>query len=251
MRFSAIGIFAFMFAMIFFTAPVKAQEMIGRGYSVVDYRSLIKTYFGLYNGGNPTSGMINDYAKLVYCDLYRKHFKDDFKWASIQADIKEEFHSQYNNMNYNYEIVGDIPIERYNFERKSFPIRKGYQLQNIGKLDVFSSGGGFSYCDESGAPEHLPALFTLSVPNPINIMEVPVSEERAKQVIKYNYMDEETGRIVFIRFRVEFLGYKTEKASSQNRMTRTEFQGNITAIDFFLDPELTQKLYSVALDQMY
>jgi hypothetical protein len=248
MRFSAIGIFAFMLAMIFFTAPVKAQETIGRGYSVVDYRSLVKSYFGLYKGGNPSSEMIDNYAQLAYCDLYKKHFEDDFKWASIQDTIKEEFRSHHNNINYSYEVVGDLPIERYNFKRKSFPIKEDYQLHNVGRLAVYSPTSYFAYCGETGFPKYLPAFFSLSVSTPINIMEVPIPEEKAKQIINHIHIVEGQ-RTIFVRFRMEFLDYKT--LNSQDRAIKAQFHGNITAIDFFLDPQLTQKVYTVDLDRMY
>lgn len=248
MRFSAIGIFAFMFTMIFFSAPAQAQETIGRGYSVADYRSLVQTYLGFYNGGNPTSDMIDDYAKLSYCKLYKQHFKDDFKWASIQEDLKESFHANHADTHYHYEVGGDIQIDRYDFERKSFPIQDEYQLRNVGKIAIYSPESYFRFCDETGFPEYLPSKFVLSTSKPLNITEVKVPEDKARQIIDHIKI-REGERVIFIRFRMEFLDYKTEKL--QDKTITTQFHGNITGIDFFLDPQMTQKIYSVDLEKMY
>lgn len=248
MRFSAIGIFAFMFTMIFFSLPAQAQETIGRGYSVADYRSLVQTYLGFYNGGNPTSDMIDDYAKLTYCKLYKQHFRDDFEWAVIQKDLKESFHSSHNETNYHYEVGGDIQIDRYDFERKSFPIQEKYQLHNVGKISIYSPDSYFSFCGETGFPKYLPSTFMLSSSKPLNIKEIPVSESKARRIIDHINV-REGERVVFIRFRMEFLDYKIEKLQSKTLVAHVH--GNVTAVDFFLDPQLTQKIYSVDLEKMY
>jgi len=77
---------------------------------------------------------------------------------------------------------------------------------------------------------------------------VPIPEEKAKQIINHIHIVEGQ-RTIFVRFRMEFLDYKT--LNSQDRAIKAQFHGNITAIDFFLDPQLTQKVYTVDLDRMY
>ena len=92
-------------AVLILVPGVSSAQTIGRGYAESDFRLLTQTYFSLYNGGNPTDEMLDEYAQLAYCSDYRKHFENDFEWAKIRNAIREDFKTKSTNIPLFYEPI--------------------------------------------------------------------------------------------------------------------------------------------------
>ncbi len=230
------------FVMIVSTTHVQANT-IGRGFSPIDFRALTQTYFSMYKGGNPGDDMLDEYAKMAYCDLYQKYFTNDFEWEKIRNHIKGDLEKYASNIQTDYEIVGDVSLDRYNFDRKGFPVVGEGHHENVGKLYLFSSGTIFSFCGQSKESPILPASYTVSLFNPFSVDILRVSPEVAKDVVARFYQDKKKQyKRVFARYRVKL--YDLNRTYQQDGLV-AEFQGEILSIDYFIDPELTQKFHTI------
>lgn len=249
MKFTGFGVFAFMMVMAAMIAPSQAQETIGRGYSTSDYRSLLQTYMGLYNAGNPTDEMLDEYAEMTYCELYKAHYNDDFEWAGVRRSIRNGFTASQSTINRHYEIVTDIKLGRYDLEEKHFPILEEDKLKNIGKLSMYLPEGAFRYCERGRSyPKYIPSRFFLVLPKPINLTNIPIPEKDARTLVNYITLSETGQRTLYLRFRAEIIDYHTV-APGTHTEGYVDFHGHLTSVDVFLDPELSQKVYSVDINR--
>ena len=223
-------------------SSARADDTIGRGYGKADYRTLTETYFGFYNGGNPDVDMIDNYAKLVYCELYKEYFSDDFEWEKIRSSIKKDIRNYHSNLQRYFEITGKVMIDRYDFEANAFPVLPESRLNNIGKLAIYEPDSFFSYCGESGLPEFLPASYNLILRNPFSVNKIPLPPEKAQEIVRFIATNEDGQRIIYVRYRMELMDF----AGLEGQLRKAaNVRGQIQSIDLFLDPALTRKFGSL------
>lgn len=237
------NLFLFAFLVIFSVWSTDAlAKTTGRGFTDVEYRTLTQTYFAMYDGGNPTNQMLDEYAQMTHCDLYKEHFTNDFKWEKIRGSIRKDFSAD-NDIQVDYEIKGDALLGRYDFEKNQFPVIGKARHDNIGKLFLFAQGGYFSFCNRRGNLEYLPASYVVKLFEPFSTHALDVPPEMASAIVNRMYMDKKTShKKVFARYRVTL--YDISDAYYDHGQT-TEFQGELISIDYFLDPEMTQKFHTI------
>lgn len=216
---------------------------IGRGFSPVDFRALTQTYFSMYKSGNPTSDMLDEYAEMASCELYRKLFTNDFEWEKVRQSIRNDQAKYADNFHTTYEIAGDAPLERYDFERKGFPLAGRGKHENIGKLYIYATSGNFHFCGRSKGPKTLPVNYMVSLFNPLTVDLIKLEPEKARQIVDYFYQDKDQNKRVFMRYRVKL--YDLNGVEREDLGLTAEFQGEILSIEYFIDPEMTRKFYTI------
>lgn len=227
--------------MLGYTGFAEAKS-IGRGYSSADFRTLTQTFFSMYNNGNPPDAMVDEYAQMAYCELYEELFTNDFEWNKVRKVIKNDLRQYGQNIPNDYEIVGDVSLARYDFEAESFPLLGKARHENVGKLYLFSQGDYFTFCGRRGNLNVLPSSYMVTLFNPFTITSLKISPEMAREYVDYMYQDKEGAKRVFARYRVRLYDLNDV---IEGRSVAADFQGEIVSIDYFLDPELTQKLYTI------
>lgn len=220
---------------------------IGRGYAKIDYRSLTQTFFSFYNGGNPSNDMLDEYAELAYCELYKDNFVNDFEWAAIRDSIKKDMKTYSSNMHKFYEIEGELKIGRYDFSSKRFPLHEDSALLGIGKLSLYNPNNYFIFCGRSGDLKSLPSSYTLSLYNPLELEEIQIDDKVAREIVEHIYQDTYGQRYFFARFRVNLLDYLGNRGAkiANNEVV---IKGEVDSIDLFLDPEMTKKFHTIKVD---
>jgi len=232
-----------------------AASTMGRGYSAIDFRSLLQTYFSMYEGGNPTDSMIDSYAELAYCELHKEHYTDDFAWNGIRESIRDEVKKNNANTHRHYNLDGPFLLERYDFETESYPVSEEKQLNNVSKLVLFSPRALVSICNRKSGLGVLPTIFTLAVYRPFSLTEIKMSEDNLKDVVPYmELVPEHKGsdvyrRRVYVRVKVKIVDIMNVKVLDTQLRNDNEvtFNGEIEAVEFYLDKDMSKLFHRIEL----
>lgn len=224
------------------------NDEIGRGYMKVDLRTITQTFFSFYNGGNPSNKMLDEYAELAYCDLYKSSYVNDFEWASIRESIKRDLKAYSPNAPKRYEIPSDFKIGRYDFAKKKFPLHEDSVFMSVGSLSLFDPRNTFSFCGRGGTMKALPNRYILSLYSPLNLEEIRIDDEVARKIVSNIYSDSYGQRYFFAKFRVTLLDYLGNQGANiaNNAVT---VKGQLDSIELYLDPERTKKFHTITFDE--
>ena len=248
-----VSLSIFVLAFVLSSMPYAQADGVGRGYSQADYRNLTLSYLALYNSGNPTDEMIDEYSEFAYCELYRKNFSDDFKWDSIRRSIKKDIRAYNTNIHRHYEIDGELFLDRYDFDRKEFPIAEKSALRNVGQLEIFAANTYFIFCNRSGTLHVLPERYYLRLLKPLVLLKVSIDTEKAREVIKYTEISRSGHRKVYSRFRFEVSDIFSVPGAKKSigDINKASFRGEIKSIELFVDKEMTKKFHTIDLDSQF
>lgn len=211
----------------------------GEGYAVGSYRDLSQT-IAVMGGVDITKPEVaDDYAKIFYCEQYRKSFKDDIEWHKIRSTIVDRVQHKKDHSRTLYETYGEFQLGRYDIEGQFFPLTDQTALLNVGSIELFSYKQFTSACGDRKSSDYFPATIKLLLKRPLTLNTFRIPEDEAKKMLARMIELKNENRMVRgrIRFRV------TEAPGpviSLNTVIGTTLKGEVTAIDFFIDKEMTQ-----------
>jgi hypothetical protein len=237
MKYSLI-IFAFLLGFAGLSAASAAND-IGEGYAATNFKELSQTM--LLMGGLDINipQVVDEYARLTYCGLYQQTFKNDFEWNKIRSQIVTRVLDKKEYYRVLYETTGVFKLGRYDSESRSFPFTPDSAMMNVGSMVLFSEAGYRSYCGLDGQSPVFSPNISLNLNQPLTVSSLKLPQEEAEKLLArlaaMNNQDRQLyGRI---RFRV------TEAPGNTilfGQVQRTVLRGDITAVDFFLDSEMTK-----------
>ena len=232
----------------FATAMASSKSDIGEGYAQPEYKEVIQSVV-LLGGLDINQNKIADlYAKLIYCDIFKKNYKNDFEWNNIRRQIIARVLEKREMYRTQYQIKGVIRLGRYDFDRQTFPITADTSLKNVGSMDIFNyKAVEGDTCYIEGIEETLGSFsrnISLYLNQPLTLEEIKIPMDEAEAVLTKMSELGVKDRSVFVRFRFKFLDVPLVHYSTQGDMSRIEIKGQVQHIDFFFDEELTQWIAS-------
>lgn len=202
--------------------------------------------------------VLDTFARVIACDLYSEHFKDEFRWEQIRPIIREHVRLEIPKYptKFRYETV--LKLGRYDFNKKLYPFVEDSQRRNINlfpfkieKEDVCGS-----------RLEAIPEAYSLVLDKGVDIVGIPLEEKDAKELIRRMEADQNSTHLVFIRFniRVMFiasLGISQPEAENPNvlsivtaQVTQKDiqakgmvFDAKLESVEYFEDDKFTKLIY--------
>lgn len=91
-------------------------------YQQADLESLVDLFWILEMKEIDDLEAVDSYIQIKECDIYNDHYSDDFAWEKIRNITIEKLKNMPTTGNRRYEMIIPMPIGRYNFDEKNFPI---------------------------------------------------------------------------------------------------------------------------------
>jgi hypothetical protein len=247
MKYSLI-IFSFLLGFSGLPAASAAND-IGEGYAAANFKELSQTI--LLMGGldikNPK--VADEYLRLSYCGLYQKNFKNDFEWGKIRSDITTRVLEKREYYRVLYETMGLFKLDRYDTEDQSFPLSPDTAMVNVGSMELFTNVLYRPYCglDGRGSAVFSPNI-TLVLNQPLTVRKFKIPQAEAEKLLARMAAMNNQDRQFYGRIRFRITGAPGNVVSF-GQVQRTPLQGDITAVDFFLDSDMTKPLGSAPLEK--
>jgi hypothetical protein len=245
---------AFVLATLAVMRPAAAIVEAGEAYVYPTFQELTQTTLllgGLSTDKDPQ--IVDEYIRLMYCDLYRENYKDDFAWHQLREQFTTKINSKKEYYRSLYQIVGRVEMNKYDFANQRFPLVKKSAFVNVGTMVLFTEADFKPYCDiytrdnMRGAYDHLfPRYATINLSHPFTFTSFKVPMDEAEKILARMQKLHTDGRKLYIRFRFRVQAVKSVTGRNKNYY-KTELTGELASVDLFYDKELTQWLARLPL----
>ncbi len=220
-----------------------ARAESGPGYADTSFRDLSRTLVGLGGVDILDDEMIDAYAEIFYCELWRETYTDDFKWNRIRKAIRRSIQEESGgSFRTHFEVAGPVQLRRYDFEEQTFPLTKESIMDNVGVMYIYDPFGFENYCNRRFPSTHFPQRYVLNLHLPVTIKELKMSPEKAKRLVDYMDKVGNDDRTVFLRFRFKINDVLGAEGNARNRSVFV--RGPVESVDFFADKERSIRLGS-------
>lgn len=227
-------------------APDKGIPAVGEvveGYARPDYRDMIQTItvLGGFDINNPK--VADEYAQLLECPAYQKLYADDFSWDAIRKQVVDRVRSKKESYRIHYEYSGVVKLDRYDFNKQTFPLTAETRFNNVGRMDVVTQAAAWPYLcrtvrDDKRDP-YFPLQVGLTLNTPLDLKGFSMPPDRAEALLAKLKARGVVDRSIFVRFRFRVVDQPRIVSDKKGKMYRAELLGNLEHIDFFLDRDLT------------
>jgi hypothetical protein len=229
--------------LVFFLAvfPALAAKGIGEGYARPMFRELSQTITLMGGLDTNDTKVADEYIRLVYCGLYKQNFMDDLSWDKIRKEVMSRILEKKEYFRVLYEVISPFRIERYDFDTGSFPMTRDTAMINVGSI-VLVSGEDFQpYCGLKKAVYYYPPNINLLLTKPLTIDKFPLPEDRVQDLLARMDEMKNMNRQFFGRIRFRITDIPGLVINNDNAV-RSEMRGEVLAVDFFLDRDLTKPI---------
>jgi len=228
------------------TFPVHAQD-----YAKADWPSLAKTLvrFGAIKLSD--DHVLDEYAAITECDLYKAFYHDDFKWNQVRAAIKEDARDHIALFPTGYTYVTDLQLDRYDFQKSLFRFTAKSKLYNVNTFIIYSVEG--TPCPDA-AISAIPRTYRVVLDTPFSLEGLPLASKDGEALLQQMKDSNNDSRTIRARFNLHVVYvaplYKDVHAGSvKDQAQAGEEKGNmrldarLDSVDFFEDQDMTKLIY--------
>lgn len=182
--------------------------------------------------------LIDDFAVINHCSIYRQYFKDEFSWRQAREAFRRVIQRELESYPENIYVLGGMSLGRYDFERKAF------MLPDENKFD---RTGQFRFSDRSfscqGADiKQLPMAYTFRLTNPITLDRIELPEEKAFAITRLMEQERNNTRKVYLTFFMRIKDFTTQGGSG-NTDLRAIVRATLISMRVYLDRERKILIY--------
>ncbi len=196
--------------------------------------------------------LIDDYAKIVECDLFSTFKHDDFKWNKIREGLRNKIRSEAVTYPVNFYVLGYISLDRYDFDSRTFRINRDAPLIGVNAFRLAELQG--SYC-KGNQIKALPLKYVASLEARISISGFIMSESDAQSLLLRLTKSGNNSRQILARSNIKITG--VPKLSIDHRLIEhwydkntyvgkhkdAIFEAKLDSIEFFEDQEMRRRIF--------
>ena len=238
------------FLAVFTARPAHAIVEAGEAYVYPSFYELIQTAVLLGGVDIQQPVILDEYIRLMYCDLYKENSRDDFVWVPIRKQIAARITSKVEYSRALYQLVGSVKLGEYDFENQRFPLVDRTGFQNVGRMVLFTPYDVKPYCTDPAAQNKLgknfnfPQDIDLILSQPFTMMYFKMPPDEASKMLDRLRRMKIENRKLYIRFRFRIQSVITGDPSMGIGL---HFGGSTVGVDLYYDRDLTMWVGSVPL----
>jgi len=229
----------------------------GESFAKPTFQELTHTMMML--GGMDVSEprVTEDYAKLMYCDLWRQNHNNDFNWQKIRELVITRAQSKKDYYRIQYQMQGPILLGKYDFNTQDFPLTADTALNRVGSMvllefDAHNLRAGAEkglrpLCDDTSLSTVLPNKYVLYMNQPFTFDRLKMDREDAKQLLDKMEAAKNTERRLYVRFRFRVQSVERLDSAKIDPQARVVMHGELASVDVFLDYAMTKFLTSIPI----
>lgn len=246
----------FVFALVSVAMPARAEEYVKpNAENILD--TLVR--FGAIDLSNDT--LLDAYAQILACDLFKDFYKDEFKWQKARPVIREQVRKSVSTFptGFRYETV--LQLGRYDFAKKVYPFVE--KSQRIG-INVFTVDRDINRVCQYGGKDNvaaiLPKRFKIVLDKPFNIIDLPLAPSEGKALAERMDRDGNKEHSIFARInlRIMFVApidFSKRSSEGTNFAVRTQvtqagldsesvvLDARLDSVEYFEDENFTRLIY--------
>ena len=223
-------------------------------YADITWGNLARTLVRL-NALNLTDAtLLDQYAVVTECELYKAYYRDDFKWNQVRQAVKTSVKQNIATFPVSYHFDLPIQIQRYDFNTKAFSFTNGTNLNNVNTFVLFQTQS--KGCGNQAAHD-IPHNFRAVLSSPLFIENFPMPEKEAKNLLEQMKEDNNTDRILTASFNLRILyiepwrrienptpgGVFHYQQPTIKDAVFIHMEARLDSIDFYEDKERTHLVY--------
>jgi hypothetical protein len=198
--------------------------------------------------------LLDDYAIITECKLYKAFYGDDFKWDKVRSAIRESIQMNVSTFPTGYSYETRLQLDRYNFEDKLFRFTDKTSVKNVNAFGLYNSA-------ESNCPDvslkYILKTYRAVLDTPVSIAGLPLEPKDAEMLLQQMRNDKNIDRIIYARFnlRVVYIDQLrdvsqgeisngsaySQSNSPDNRATRLDV--SLDSAEFYEDVNMTKLVY--------
>lgn len=188
--------------------------------------------------------LIDDFAIINHCDIYRQHYKNEFAWRQARDAFRRVMQRELESYPENVYLLGSLKLGRYDFEHKAFMLDDESKLERTG-IFRFSDR---SFSCQGGVVQQIPLNYTFRLTNPITLDRLEMSEERAASI--RSIMDQlgNRDRKVYVTFFIRINDFSTQSTAGSVAVRATT-RATLMSMRVYLDRSRTQMIYEYTGNQ--
>lgn len=203
--------------------------------------------------------LIDEYAAITDCDIYKFYFKDDFKWQEVRKKTRES--AALNSANYptHYYMRAVLHLGRYDFGKKIYSFTDDTAIHAVNVFKLFQFVGPH-VCTDRTYIKYIPAEFHAVAAKPFTLLGIPLSPTDAQSLLRLMNADKNTDRQIIAKFDMTITYVArlhkdainpgtTEKDAVYKQLGESHagamrMDAQVDSIEFYEDPEMTKLIYS-------
>lgn len=255
-RFAAmIRLFRTFAVLAFLCAVVFSSPSVASDYGKPTWAGMLRTMvrFNALDLEDPT--LIDEYAIVTECDLYRAFYRDDFKWNQVRQAVRQSVAQNLATFPAGYTYEVKLQLDRYDFDNQLYRFTDKSAIRNVNAFMIYSVEG--IPCGSTDV-KALPRMYRAVVASPIYLEGIPLPEKDAKTLLKMMTESKNTDRIVYAKFNLrvvyvepmrrttKMVGLDLKTFYGQTTVDRPgllRLDVRLDSIEFYADPQMRQLIY--------
>lgn len=168
---------------------IRVSPSLAASFFPATLGNLTRTYIKLTGVDLNDSTLIDQFAAINYCDLYTRHFEDEFTWRQAREAIRKTIQRDLETYPEYFYVDGAVSFGRYNFDTKAFDFEENSRFRRVGLISV-TFGRDTTCAPSNNYFTAIPTFYKFRLTNPITMDTMPISETTAYQITR---MMEDTG----------------------------------------------------------
>ena len=217
--------------------PLPAHAQV---YAELSYGNILKTMlrFGALNLAD--NGVIADYLKLNECDQYMKKYRDDFALEDFRNAVRKSLPKQVAAFPDAYYFKSKMFLDKYDFATKAFRLGEQSKLRNTNSF-YLAGMRQTEVCVTGETLKAVPTEVGAVLDQPVTLEALPITEDRAKKLIKDMNDAGNTERAIYARF--SLLIVYAPPVTPDMLSNRYNMDAQLLTIEFFEDAEFTRPIW--------
>jgi hypothetical protein len=253
-------VFAALFlALTLFSAarPADAFTEAGEAYVYPTFPELTQAIIMLGGMDIKDPRVLEEYIKLMYCDLYKVNFRNDFSWHSIQKQILARVTTRKEYYRSLFQVGGVVQLKQYDFNNQEFPLQPWTAFNHVGYMSLFTPEDLKPYCvfydpktgeGFGGYGGVLGRNINIALSEPFTFTGIKMTPKEAESfLVLLQKLGSDKDRKLFIRFRFRVQSIADSRRDPKGIYWQIVLSGEIISIDLFFDKEMTKWFMSVPI----
>ena len=207
-------------------------------YKRASLQSLSQSFIKLTGVDLNDDALIDDFAIINHCDIYRQHYTNEFAWRQARDAFRRVMQRELESYPENIYLLGSLKLGRYDFESKAFMLDDSSKLERAG---IFRFSDRTFSC-QGAIVQQIPLNYTFRLTNPVTLDRLEMSEERAASI--RSIMDQlgNRDRKVYVTFFLRINDFSTQNTSGSVSVRATT-RATLMSLRVYLDRSRTQMIY--------
>ncbi len=249
----------FLLALFLFVAPgARAEEYVAPSLS-----NFMKTLVRFGAIDLRRLDVLDAFARVTECQIYRDHYSDDFKWQEVRKALRKSIKQNIGTFPTTYRFDASLQLDRYDFKEGIYRFTDKTAQHSANTFSIRAQSQEQCGMTDADFP---PLSYKFVLDQPVNLNGIPLSAEEGKLLLSRMVESGNKDRLVYARFnfRVVYVAPivmdtpKTkafgEDISEERRLgpmvtqslmlQRVAMDSRLDSIEYFEDPERTKLIYT-------